>query len=49
MDTYIIPNMHKHVTMTQRHECKFAEVGMRGEVLEGVQLYGLHGRLLWFA
>lgn len=49
MDTYIIPDMHKHVTMTQRHECKFAEVGMRREVLEGVQLYGSHGRLLWFA
>lgn len=49
MDAYIIPNVHKHITMAQRHECKFAEVGVRGEVLEGVQLYGLHGRLLWFA
>lgn len=49
MDAYIIPNVHKHITMAQRHECKFAEVGVRGEVLKGVQLYGLHVRLLWFA
>jgi hypothetical protein len=34
----LISNMHEHLVMAQRHQRQLAEVGVRGEVLEGMEL-----------